>query len=425
MTRRILVRPPPEPGEAKGLVLAAPPSKSAALRALLLAAFAGGGRVGGFRGPEPGDVERFVAGLGALGYVLRPVDGGYAAGPRGRPPEGPVELDAGEGAAPARFLLAAAALESVPVTIRGAARLSERPFGPLIGALSDLGARLTGGPGLPVTVRGPVRGGGVSVDGALSSQFASALLLAAPRMPGGLHIRAGGGDASRDYLDLTRSIMESFGVRAGPDLRVAPGAYRPADFHVEPDWSAATILLASAAFLGRRVLVPGLSLRSLQPDRAFADAIARMGMRAEQCPEGVAASGAPGFGGIFPLTRFPDSAPALLALGTLAPPPAGVEAAPHLRLKECDRIAAMAALLTAAGARVVESEGGLRIEEGIPFQPAARAVPLETRGDHRMVMAAALIGLRRPVEIENPQAADKSFPGFFDQWPAGIAELPG
>ena len=158
--------------------------------------------------PWPDDVLFFVRALEALGVPLTALDDGVSidgAMPRGGDP---VTVNAGDGAAPARFLLALGALAERPVSVTGGGRLSVRPMAPLLRALESLGATVDGGPGLPATVHGPLRGGReLTVDGSVSSQFLSALLLIAPAIDGEVDFRTTHAQVSRPYLDLTRAVM--------------------------------------------------------------------------------------------------------------------------------------------------------------------------------------------------------------------------
>lgn len=411
------VRPPR--GELSDpVLLRVPASKSETLRALVAAALAGGGRVTG-EGPWPGDVHVLARGLRALGVALEEGRGGFVvrSGPD-RETAASVRLDAEDGGAPARFLLAVAATLRRPVTVTGGARLSARPMAPLLAALAALGAEVSGVPGLPATVRGPARGGDVAVDSGASSQFVSALLLAGPAFPDGVRLATRGAAVSRPYVDLTRATMEAFGVAVGPDLAVAAGAaYRPAAFAPGPDWSGATVCLAAAAFLGRAVLVPGLDPASRQPDARAADVLRALGLEVAADEAGVRASGRPARGGAFDAGGFPDSVPALAALAALAPEPVRLAGAAHLRVKECDRIEGLVAVLRAAGAGADALPDGLIVRGGFRGARDAACVPVSARRDHRLAMAAALLGLARPVRIDDAACVAKSFPGFFDRWP--------
>lgn len=415
----MLVVPPPPSEEL--LVLEAPPSKSVLLRALTAAALAGGGRIC-HRGPLPRDVQVLVAALRRLGAHVEEPGPGLLRVTRG-PDLGardPVSLDAGEGAAPARFLLALAGRLRRPVTVDGAPGLRRRPMGPLLAALNTLGARTSGGPGLPATVHGPLRPTErIVVEAHRSSQFASALLLVLPGAGGPARLELEGPPVSAGYLDLTRGIMGVAGVHVDGDLRVAgETGYRPFDLRSEADWSGATVLLAAAAFLGRSVRVPELDLRSQQPDSAVAGLLPHMGVHVESASGGVQAWGAVIKGGRFDIAGIPDAASALAALGALAAEETQLCGAPHLRHKESDRIQGLVELLLAAGVEAAARRDGLVIR-GMPGSPLRETAParLPVRGDHRLAMAGALLGLRRPVLLDDATCVEKSFPGFFAQWP--------
>ena len=401
----------------------APASKSETLRGLVAATLAGGGTLTHVATPWPADVHAVIAALKALGAeidveedVIRVIAGLESTGE-------PVTISAGDGAAPARFLLALAATTGRPVTITGEGRLPERPMGPLLAALRSLGARVDGGPGLPVTVQGPLQGGRrLGVDGRASSQFVSALLLVAPAVPGGLALRSVGRQVSRPYIDLTRDVMAAFGAGSdgGLDALTDQTYVAGRTYAVGADWSGATALLAAAPLLGRPVFVPSLRTSSVQPDRAFAEVLTAIGVDVVARDGGLLASGSVDAGGTFDLGEFPDSAPALAALAAAGSHEVRIEGAAHLRHKESDRIAALVALLEGVGLEAEELRDGLRIMGG----PLARAqgppVRLPVRGDHRIAMTAALLGLRRPVLIDDETCVAKSFPAFFDQWPGVV-----
>lgn len=417
----VVVRPP-SGGDGEDLVLVAPPSKSHALRALAAAAVCGGGSLHGLPAPWPDDVRLFAAALAALGLPATTFEDGVRVDgplPRGG---GPVSLCAGDGATPARFLLALGALAERPVTVTGGGRLSARPMEPLLAALGGLGAQVEGGPGLPATVCGPLRGGrSLEIDGSVSSQFLSALLLVGPGVEGEIALRSVGAQVSRPYLDLTRAVMAEAGVAVNEDLVVrADAAYEVVDVTVEGDWSGATALLAASPFLRRPVRVPNVTDRSLQPDRAFAAHLAALGLQvSSSVADGVRVEGRITRGGTFDLADCPDAAPALAAVAVLAPEPVRVVGAGHLRLKESDRIAVLVDLLRASGVEAEARDDGFEVRG--PIRAASGPASLAVHADHRMAMAGALIGLRRPVLIDDADCVSKSFPGFFDRWP-GVVE---
>jgi 3-phosphoshikimate 1-carboxyvinyltransferase len=167
--------------------------------------------------------------------------------------------------------------------------------------------------------------------------------------------------------------------------------------------------------------VPGLAFRSPHPDSAFAGIAAAIGLELREDSGGVEARGAPVRGGTFDLSGAPDLAPHLAVLGALAPGGITVTNAPQLRLKESDRIHDLAATLAPAGIRVAPRPDGFAVD-GVWARTRPKdevAVPLDPRGDHRLAMAAALVGLLRPVVVEHAEVVSKSFPTFFDVFPAG------
>lgn len=427
----VLVRALAEPPAA--FRLAAPPGKGETLRALAAFAARGRGAVGR-RGPDPDDVTAMVAGLEALGAVIEATDDAWIVR-RGwaRDSAAPAEVFVAEGAAPARFLTALAATRRGTTRIRTGPRLGSRPFAPLLAALRALGAEAEGegpGGGPPCVVRGPLRGGTAVLgadDG--SSQFASALLLAAAAGDAVVEVvdPAEGRGPSAGYVDLTVAVLRAAGatVRGGPARRIAEPGFRGGADRIDPrvDWSGAAPLLAAGAILGRPVAVRGLRLDDPQPDASFAGDLRSLGISVVADDDGVAASGRPARGGTFDLRARPDLAPTLAALGAFTPGGVALVGAPHLRLKESDRIAATVRLLEAAGVPAEERADGLVVAgafaDGGPGRDAKPFVAPRS-GDHRLVQAAALLGLGRPCVVTEPDAVAKSFPGFFEVFPAEV-----
>jgi 3-phosphoshikimate 1-carboxyvinyltransferase len=403
-----------------------PSGKSELLRALAILAIRGEGTV--LATPPFGeDVTGFVAALGALGAQIAPAsDRIVVLAPIDRGAGGAASVHVEEGGAPARFLLALAATVRREVTLTGGARLGRRPFQALAAALADLGATVGGGPGLPITVRGPLRGGPLRAELCTeTSQFASALLLVAPAMERPLALELSGPIASEPYVELTVRMLRRAGARIerrGAWFRVEPGFGRAGDPLVAPvDWSGAVPMLAAAPLIGRAVHVPGLLLQSDHPDAAFARVAEALGMELAARDGGVVASGRVSRGGAFDLRGAPDLAPHLAVLGALAPEGITITNATHLRVKESDRIADLVAMLNAAGIPSLARPDGIATPGCFAdARPADDlALPLDPRGDHRLAMAGALIGLMRPVVVRDAQVVAKSFPGFFEVFPAG------
>lgn len=409
-----------------------PGSKYEANRFLIAAALTEGTtRLTGL--PENDDIRAAISAIRALGAraaaesarVLE-VRGAPAGGTTGAGGAGSaITVSVAESGTLLRFLTAAAATVPGPVRITGRGRIGQRPIAGLVAALRTLGAEIeTTGGYAPLTVRsGRLEGGEVRVAATESSQFASGLLLAAPRATGEITLELGGEPVSASYLDLTASVMRRCGVeveRPGPRrLRVPAGArYLPGNRRVSGDWTSASYFLAAAAIAPGRVTVDGLDPESPQGERGFPEILRRMGCQVSEEPSGdgvrVTVAGSPRLQGIgVDMNSMPDAVPTLAAIALFAEGPTRIQGIGHLRHKESDRIAALAEGLGRLGARVAATDDGLAIERpegGASLRPAL----LDSHGDHRIAMGLALAGLRLPgVRIRNPEVVAKSFPGFW------------
>lgn len=399
------------------LVVPAPPSKSLTHRALVAAALAPGRSV--IRDPLLSDDTRLTcAGLTRLGYRVEPGEGEVVVEGTGGPPTGGGVLDLGNSGTTLRLLASVAALGGRPVTLTGSARMQERPIGPLGAALVRLGARVRypGRDGCPpIEVTGPLRGGSVGIDGSVSSQFVSSLLLAAPLTPEGCEVRIETPPVSRSYLDLTVGVMARFGVPVERDgyrrFRVVPGPYHPTDCRVEGDWSSASYLFALAAALGGRVTVPNLNPASAQGDRRFVGALAAMGCRVTSGPAGVTVERDGPLAGIeCDMSSAPDTVQTLAVVAALADSPTRITGVGHLRFKESDRLAVTADRLRHLGAGATV-EGDALVVRPAPLHGAE----IDPADDHRTAMAFAVLGLAvGGVTITDPGCVAKSWPGFWD-----------
>jgi 3-phosphoshikimate 1-carboxyvinyltransferase len=325
----------------------------------------------------------------------------------------PVRIDAGRSGTTSRFVLAAAALGNAECVVDGDPQLRARPMGPLIDALEQLGVRVRalGEPGcLPLALCGPAHGGRVRIAGHVSSQFLSGLLMAAPLIDGGLEIELTSPLVSVPYVEMTRAVMAAFGVSAD-GFRVAPAAYAPTDFAIEPDASAASYFFAAAAITGGRVTVEGLGADSIQGDVAFLDVLERMGARVDRGPASTTVSGTGTLRGIdVDMSDISDTAQTLAAVAVFADGPTRVRGIGFIRRKETDRIAAIVGELRRAGIEASEEDDGFVIVPG-----EVEPVRFETHDDHRMAMSLALLGLRvAGIELADPGCVAKTYPAFFE-----------
>jgi 3-phosphoshikimate 1-carboxyvinyltransferase len=394
VTRIKQLREPPD------VSMRPPGSKSITNRALLCASLAEGTST--LRGALfAQDTQAMMDAVAALGCGLNTDRASgtvqvHGAGRR-RPAE-PVRIDARQSGTTSRFILPAAALGTARVIVDGAPQLRSRPFGPLLGALEQLGVSVQAleRPGcLPIAVRGPALGGDVRVEGHISSQFVSGLLMAAPLMDRGLRVEL--------------SVMEAFGV--GSDgLAVAPGRYVATDLAIEPDASAAAYFFAAAAISGGRVTVEGLGAGSIQGDVAFVDILERMGALVERGPDRITVRGTGTLHGVHvDMADISDTAQTLAAVAVFADTPTTVAGIGFIRGKESDRIGALATELRRAGIEVATAEDGFTVTPG-----TVRPTRFRTYDDHRMAMSLALLGLRAPgVEVEDPGCVAKTYPDFF------------
>ena len=388
-----------------------PGSKSLTNRALVAAALAdGSSRLEGALLAD--DTEAMAEGLRALGAGVQVagdalvVDGGVRR-------EGPVAVDARLSGTTSRFLLPVLALGEGPATLDGGAPLRRRPMGPLLDALRSLGASVEGD-ALPVTVRGPMRGGTVRLPGDVSSQFLSGLLLAAPRVDGGLRVEVTTPLVSAPYVAMTAAVMGTFGVEVARDgdAWVVPEApYRATDHVIEPDASAASYFFAAAVLTGGRVTVPGLGRGSVQGDLAFVDVLERMGATVERLGDRTTVAAGSRLTGVdVDLSALSDTAQTLAAVAVFADAPTRVSGIGFVRGKETDRLAAVVQELRRVGVQAEETADGFVVHPGTP-----RPAVVETYGDHRMAMSFALLGLRVPgIAIADPGCVAKTFPGFWD-----------
>jgi 3-phosphoshikimate 1-carboxyvinyltransferase len=339
------------------------------------------------------------------------------------------EYDCGHGGTTLRFLTALLAFREGTQGLTGSARLCERPIGPLVEALRELGAdiRYAGHEGYPPLAIGspghlPAPGTICTLDASVSSQFVSALLMVGPTLPAGLHLRLGGKIASEPYLQMTIQLMAHFGVEVqqhGRDLFVPPGAYRPAPLEIEADWSGAAYFLAMTALSeDSELLLPGLRPDSLQGDAVVRELVGPFGVETLWVPGGLIARHRPGPKPDFfrhDFSACPDLAQTMVALCAATGVPGWFSGLETLARKETDRTAALRTELAKFGYDFSPADPSGHTWRGMPTDgPLSTSSVVETYDDHRMAMSLSLLcWAKGEVEMLRPGVVDKSFPGFW------------
>ena len=414
----------PHPTAPVDAVVTLPGSKSITARALILAALADGpSRL--IRPLRARDTDLMAAALRALGTRIEDDGADWLVTPG--PLRGPASVDAGLAGTVLRFLPPVAALADGPVTVDGDLRLRDRPNAGLIAALRHLGVRIEddGRGRAPFTVHGigRVLGGRVRVDASESSQIVSGLLLAAARFDQGLELSLAGTLPSMPHVDMTVTTLREHGVGIEATVRgwtVAPGPIAALDRVIEPDLSNAAPFLAAALVTGGRVTVRDWPAVTTQPGAQLDRLLSTMGAAVTRTPDGLQVTGSGTIAALSAdLSEVGELTPVLAALCALADGPSRLTGIGHLRGHETDRLQALDELLTAVGASVEQLPDGLVIEPG-PRRPAL----LDSYADHRMVHAAAVLGLAiEGVEAGNPGAVAKTLPDFRERW-AGLLGSP-
>ena len=397
-----------------------PGSKSITNRALVCAALADGQSllIGAL---DSEDTRVMIEALRQLGIAVERDSAAATiriAGCGGRVPARNAELYVANSGTTVRFLAAMLTLGHGVFRLDGAPRMRQRPIEDLLAALRQLGADAVSelGSGCPpVVIRaGRLAGGRAIVAGDISSQFLSALLMAAPYASSPVQLAVEGELVSRPYLDMTLAVMASFGVsvRAGEPCRfqiAAPQCYRARRYEIEPDASAASYFFAAAAITQGEITVEGLTQSSIQGDVAFCECLRRMGCEVRCHADRITVVGRPLHGIEADMNAISDTVQTLGAVALFAEGATVIHGVGHIRHKETDRIHALATELRKLGATVEERDDGLKIKPGV-----LRGAAIDTYDDHRMAMSMALAGLVVPaVVIRNPACTAKTYPQFF------------
>jgi len=398
-----------------------PGSKSISNRVLLLAALASGETE--VRGLLDADDTRVMReALLQLGVKF---SGNRVGGVGGAFPAKKAELFLGNAGTAFRPLTAALAFSGGEYRLSGVKRMHERPIGDLVDALRRIGARIDylGREGYPPLLIRPGKisvGKRVKVRGSVSSQFLTALLMAMPLAGRTARIDILGELVSRPYVEMTLNLMRRFGLEVARDgwssFEVRGGTYvSPGKVFVEGDASSASYFLAAGAIGGGPVRVEGVGRASIQGDVRFTEVLQRMGAKVSMAQDWIEVSGGNKLKPIrMDLNHIPDAAMTAAVLALFADGPSTIRNVASWRVKETDRLAAMATELRKLGAQVGEGADFLKI---LPPPSLKGNVLVDTYDDHRMAMSFSLVALGGvAVRINDPQCVAKTFPGFFDSW---------
>jgi 3-phosphoshikimate 1-carboxyvinyltransferase len=396
-----------------------PASKSIANRELVLSAIADGRSRLEMGTLDPGDdVRAMRQALASLGYQLE-WDQTFQVSVRGAEtiPHATGPVQAGEAGTVARFALALAALADGDTHFDGSERLRGRPLTPLVNALRALGATADSD-ALPLTLTGPIRGGPVSVPGSQSSQFASALLLVAPRLERGIDLEITGSLVSAPFVAMTLAALQKRGVQAdAPTLdriSIKPQKVKARSWEIPGDATAATYPAAAAAICGGSVTIENVDAHEShggQGDLRFFSILEEMGCTVARGKGTVTIRRVGRLQGVVDNVRdCSDVFPSLAVIATQADTPTELGGIAHTRLQESDRIHAVADGINALGGRAVAYADSIRIEP-VPL----RGGVVDAKGDHRVAMAFSILGLQVPgVAIEGAESVSKTFPDFYE-----------
>ena len=417
------------PGRTIGGVVRVPGSKSITNRALLMASLAEGPSL--IRNALDCDDSRYLTeALVQLGVdVSKSKEEGAlrVVGAGGLYPVRQGKFFLGNAGTALRFLTAALSVNGGDYVVDGDKRMRQRPIGDLVKALTALGADVSAPRGCPPVTLGPrpFLGGRVDIPGSTSSQFISAILMAAPLAQRPVQLRVTGDVVSRPYVAMTLAGMRDFGAKAFADEKRADGqpffevvpaeGYRGRSYQVEGDASAASYFYAAAAITGSTFRVEGVGKESQQGDARCADVLAAMGCRVKKDEDAITVTGGLLRKVDWDCSDIPDVVPTLAVVALFAHGRTRLRGVAHLRHKESDRIASMASELRKIGGQVKELRDGLEIE-GSASSPSStlHEAVIDSWGDHRVAMAFAVAGLVVPgIVIRQPQVVEKSYPEFF------------
>lgn len=401
-----------------GGTISAPPSKSAAHRAVIAASLASGRSV--IENVDmSSDISATIRGCESLGCrILTEPSGKYNTLKirGGLKISGSATIDCAESGSTLRFLIPVSCTAEGKKIFTGAGRLPFRPIEEYISIFEKEGIfyHKPEGMNLPLTVEGKLSGGKYVLGGGVSSQYISGLMFAAPLLEKDTEIEIRGVFQSKGYADMTAETLRGFGIRidSGSNGFFIRGNqnYEQRNMRVEGDYSQAAFFMAAAALSGE-VIIDGLRADSLQPDRAVIDILIRMGARIRQTGDSLRVSKSELRGIDVDVSQCPDLVPPIAAAAALAKGTTRITGAARLRIKESDRLHALCENLNSLGISAGESEDSLNITGGQPSGGKADAF-----GDHRIAMALSVIAAGAPVTITGAECVNKSYPGYFEDF---------
>jgi 3-phosphoshikimate 1-carboxyvinyltransferase len=416
MDEAYVVKPVSEPVRGS---IRPPGSKSLTNRALITAALASGTtKLSGVLASD--DTRVMVESLNRMGVaVTHDVENCTmeVVGCGGRPPADKAELWLENSGTSIRFLTAFCSLGTGQYRLDGNERMRERPISHLVQSLKLFGVDVdcelgTDCPPVMMNAQG-LTGGRTTLAGSISSQYLSALLMAAPCASNAVDIEVTGELVSQPYVDMTMGVMAQFGVTVGCSehhrFSISPQQYKATNYDIEPDATAASYFFAAAAITGGEVTVEGLSSYALQGDVNFVDALQQMGCEVDYGDDSITVRGGELNGIDIDMNAISDTAQTLAVVALFADGPTRIRNVGHMRHKETDRVAAVINEIRRMGVAAQEHDDGLSITPG-KLQPAT----IETYDDHRMAMSFALAGLRtQGIRIADPSCTAKTYPHFF------------
>ena len=402
-----------ERSEVSGEVFV-PPSKSYTHRAIIISALGAGGLVK--RPLISADTKATISAVEAFGALTDLDSDLEIAGVRGKPLTPEDVIDVKNSGTTLRFMSAVAALTQGAI-LTGDSSIRRRPNGPLLQALNDLGAQafsIRENDCAPLVVRGKMSGSKISLDGSVSSQFLSALLIASPLARDDAEIRIVGELKSRPYAEITLEMLKESGAKIETDFKTfrfeGGQCYNLGDYTVPGDFSSASYLLAAAAVTGSKLVVKGLR-PSKQGDSAIVDVLEKMGARISWDKEAgtLRIEGGELSGVEVDASLTPDLVPTIAVLGAVASGKTVIKNAEHVRHKETDRLSAMATELSKMGVEIEERPDGLVIEGG-----KLGGALVSGHHDHRIVMALTVAGMvAGDTVIDTAESVAISYPDFF------------